>query len=94
RIVAVGTTTVRTLETMATGPRAVRAGKTTSTLFIRSGHRFKVVDGMYTNFHLPRTTMLVMISALAGRSAVMEAYRAAVRERYRFLSLGDSMLIM
>lgn len=94
RIVAVGTTTVRTLETMAMGPRQVRAGSAESRLFIRPGFQFQVVDGMLTNFHLPRTTMLMMISALAGREQVLEAYRQAIVERYRFLSFGDAMLIL
>ncbi|MBI5707065.1 MAG: tRNA preQ1(34) S-adenosylmethionine ribosyltransferase-isomerase QueA [Armatimonadetes bacterium] len=94
RIVAVGTTTVRTLETMATGPRQVRSGAEQSKLFIRPGYPFQVVDAMLTNFHLPRTTMLMMISAMAGREAVFEAYRQAIEERYRFLSFGDAMLIL
>ena len=94
RIIAVGTTTVRTLETMATGPRQVSAGQTTSKLFIRPGFDFQVIDGMFTNFHLPKTTMLLMISALAGKQNILDAYRAAVEDRYRFLSFGDSMLIV
>lgn len=94
RLVAVGTTTVRTLETMATGPRVVRSGAAQSKLFIRPGYKLQVVDAMLTNFHLPRTTMLMMISAMAGREAVFEAYRQAIEERYRFLSFGDAMLIL
>jgi S-adenosylmethionine:tRNA ribosyltransferase-isomerase len=94
RIIAVGTTSVRTLETFAIGDRRVETGERLSTLFIRPGYRFRVVDGMFTNFHMPRTTMLMMLSALAGREAVMGAYAQAVRERYRFLSFGDSMLIV
>jgi S-adenosylmethionine:tRNA ribosyltransferase-isomerase len=94
RIIAVGTTSVRTLETFATGDRRVEAGERLSTLFIRPGYRFRVVDGMFTNFHMPHTTMLMMLSALAGREEVMGAYAEAVRERYRFLSFGDSMLIL
>ncbi|RYG34136.1 tRNA preQ1(34) S-adenosylmethionine ribosyltransferase-isomerase QueA [bacterium] len=94
RIVAVGTTTVRTLESFATGPRKIRPGRMRSSLFIRPGFEFQIVDGMFTNFHLPRTTMLAMISALAGYDEVRRAYAAAIEERYRFLSFGDSMLIL
>lgn len=94
RIVAVGTTTVRTLESLASGPRQVQSGSTRTSLFIREGYRFRVIDGMITNFHLPRTTMLVMISAFAGRQNIFRAYEEAVRERYRFLSFGDAMLII
>lgn len=94
RIIAVGTTSVRTLETFAVGDRRVETGERLSTLFIRPGYRFRVVDGMFTNFHMPHTTMLMMLAALAGREAVMSAYAEAVRERYRFLSFGDSMLIV
>jgi S-adenosylmethionine:tRNA ribosyltransferase-isomerase len=94
RIIAVGTTTVRTLESFAIGRRRVAAGEMCSKLYIRPGFSFQVVDGMFTNFHMPRTTMLMMISALAGRDAVLRAYMAAVENRYRFLSFGDSMLIL
>ncbi len=94
RIIAVGTTAVRTLESFAESSRKVRSGEMLSRLFIRPGYRFKVVDGMFTNFHLPKTTMMMMISALAGRDRVLAAYEAAVQEEYRFLSFGDSMLIL
>ncbi|RYG49730.1 tRNA preQ1(34) S-adenosylmethionine ribosyltransferase-isomerase QueA [bacterium] len=94
RIVAVGTTSVRTLESFATGRRRLEPGRRRSNLFIRPGYEFQIVDGMFTNFHLPRTTMLAMISALAGYEEVRSAYRAALEERYRFLSFGDSMLIL
>lgn len=94
RVVAVGTTSTRTLETFAVGPRELRAGETESRLFIRPGYQFQVVDGMFTNFHMPRTTMLVMLSALAGRDNVMKAYEEALQNDYRFLSFGDSMLIL
>lgn len=94
RIVAVGTTSVRTLETFATGPRRVATGQRTSTLFIRPGYRWQIVDGMFTNFHLPKTTMLMMLSALVGRERLLSAYEEAVEERYRFLSFGDSMLVI
>lgn len=94
RIIAVGTTTVRTLESFAVGRRCVEPGMKDSKLFIRPGFEFKIVDGMFTNFHLPRTTMLLMISALVGKHNVSHAYEEAVKERYRFLSFGDSMLIL
>ena len=94
RIVAVGTTTARTLETFATGPRKVEPGETVSMVFITPGHEFLAVDAMLTNFHMPRTTMLMMVSALASRDNVMRAYERAVAARYRFLSFGDSMMIL
>ncbi len=93
RIVAVGTTVVRTLETHADGMRRVRPGETVSHLFIRPGFRFQVVDCLLTNFHLPRTTMLMLVCALAGRETVLRAYREAVCSNYRFLSFGDAMYI-
>ena len=94
RIIAVGTTSVRTLETMATGWRQVRSGSEVTKIFIRPGYEYRVIDGMFTNFHLPKTSMLAMISALAGRDAIFRAYEAAKAEEYRFLSFGDSMLIL
>ncbi|MFN3689428.1 MAG: tRNA preQ1(34) S-adenosylmethionine ribosyltransferase-isomerase QueA [Fimbriimonadales bacterium] len=94
RIVAVGTTSVRTLESAAVGKRRVQAGSAETHLYITPGYEFKVVDAMITNFHMPRTTMLVLVSAFAGHAFVMHAYQEAVRERYRFLSFGDAMLIL
>lgn len=94
RIIAVGTTTARTLESFATGPKNVQAGEKATTIFIRPGYKWQIVDGMFTNFHMPKTTMMMMISALAGRSKVMEAYHHATQHGYRFLSFGDSMLIL
>jgi S-adenosylmethionine:tRNA ribosyltransferase-isomerase len=94
RVIAVGTTAVRTVETFATGPKQVGHGRLTSTLFIRPGSEFKAIDGMFTNFHLPKTTMLLMISTLSSRESILNAYKEAVKERYRFLSFGDSMLIL
>lgn len=90
RTIAVGTTAVRALETFGAGGGVCG----TTSIFIRPGFKFKIVDGMFTNFHLPRTTMLMMISALAGRESVFDAYRSAIEHRYRFLSFGDSMLII
>lgn len=94
RIVAIGTTVVRSLEAMAAGEGTVRAGSGRCDLFIYPGYRFQVVDAMITNFHLPRSTLLMLVSAFAGRAAVLEAYREAIREGYRFYSYGDAMLIV
>ena len=96
RVVAIGTTAVRTLETAARAagdgqPIAAWSGSTD--LFIRPGHRFRAVDAMLTNFHMPRTTLLVLVSTFAGRDAIARAYAEAIRERYRFLSYGDAMFI-
>ena len=95
RIIAVGTTSVRTLESLtinADGEVAAASGETP--LFIRPGHRFQLVDGMITNFHLPRSSLLMLVSALAGRERVLAAYREAVQKGYRFYSYGDAMLIL
>ena len=95
RILAVGTTSVRTLESAAlqgNGSLIEWAGQTD--LFIRPGFRFQAVDRLLTNFHLPRSTLLVLVSSLAGRELMLEAYRKAVEERYRFFSYGDCMLIL
>lgn len=94
RVIAVGTTATRTLETFAIGPRRVEVGERESRLFIRPGYQFQVVDGMFTNFHMPRTTMLLMLCAMAGAEAVAVAYESAIQQNYRFLSFGDSMLIL
>jgi len=92
RVVAVGTTVVRTLESAVERGR-VRAGAGSSRLFIRPPHAFQVVDALLTNFHLPRSTLLMLVSAFAGREAVLAAYRAALAARYRFFSYGDAMFI-
>ncbi len=94
RVIAVGTTAVRALESAAdvSGRIVAAAGRTH--LYIRPGYRFRVVDAILTNFHLPRSTLLMMICAFAGREPVMEAYAAAVSERLRFYSFGDAMLIL
>ncbi len=94
RIIAVGTTTTRTLETAAIAERRVQPGSGVSELFITPGYRFRVVDGLITNFHMPRTTMLLLVGALAGVENLRRAYREAVQQRYRFLSLGDSMVVL
>jgi len=94
RIVAVGTTVVRTLESAAlAGDGEVRTGASATELFITPGFRFQVVDALLTNFHLPRSTLLMLISAFAGRERVLAAYEEAIREGYRFYSYGDAMLV-
>lgn len=93
RIIAVGTTVVRTLESLADDEQVVRSGRIDTALFITPGFRFRVVDALVTNFHLPRSTLLVLVSAFLGRARTLEAYELAVRERYRFFSYGDSMLV-
>jgi S-adenosylmethionine:tRNA ribosyltransferase-isomerase len=93
RVVAVGTTVVRTLESAAGADAVVRAGAGQTTLFLRPGDRFRVVDALLTNFHLPRSTLLMLVSAFAGREKVLAAYRTAVDEGYRFFSYGDAMLV-
>lgn len=96
-VVAVGTTSVRALEAAARAPGApaggIRAGAGEARLFLKPGEPFLVVDGLITNFHLPRSTLLMLVSALAGRDAVLEAYAEAVALGYRFYSYGDAMLI-
>ncbi|MBS1704302.1 MAG: tRNA preQ1(34) S-adenosylmethionine ribosyltransferase-isomerase QueA [Armatimonadetes bacterium] len=94
RIIAVGTTSARTLESFAIGRRRMSTGSKTTSIFITPGYNWQVVDGMLTNFHMPRTTMLLMVSALSGPERLMAAYAEAVRLRYRFLSFGDSMLVL
>jgi S-adenosylmethionine:tRNA ribosyltransferase-isomerase len=94
RVVCVGSTTVRTLETVASRFGKVVAGSGASDIFIRPPYKFKVCDAMLTNFHLPQSTLLMMISALAGRERVLCAYAMAVRADYRFFSYGDCMLIV
>jgi S-adenosylmethionine:tRNA ribosyltransferase-isomerase len=94
RVVAVGTTTTRALEWAAGEDGRVRARTGPADLFIRPGHRFRVVDALVTNFHLPRSSLLVLVSAFAGRELVLAAYRHAVEARYRFYSYGDAMLIV
>jgi S-adenosylmethionine:tRNA ribosyltransferase-isomerase len=95
RIFAVGTTVVRTLEHCAatTTDSVLEAGRGTTRLMILPGYRFRVVDGLITNFHLPGSTLLMLVSAFAGRENVLHAYRKAVGERYRFYSYGDAMMI-
>jgi len=94
RVIAVGTTTTRALEAAAAATGRVEPMRCATSLFIHPGHRFRVVDGLLTNFHLPRSSLLMLVSALAGRERVLAAYREAVAHRYRFYSYGDAMLIV
>jgi S-adenosylmethionine:tRNA ribosyltransferase-isomerase len=93
RVVAVGTTCVRTLEYASDSNGEVLAGSGSCDLFIYPGYRFKAVDAMITNFHLPQSTLLMLVSAFAGRQHVLNAYHEAIRQRYRFYSYGDAMFI-
>ena len=92
RIIAVGTTSVRTLESAAAGGE-LQPWSGETAIFIRPPYSFRVIDGLVTNFHLPKSTLLMLVSALTGRDAILNAYEAAIREQYRFFSYGDAMLI-
>lgn len=94
RVWAVGTTVVRALESAALGGGLVRSGRGTTELFIRPGYAFRVVDALITNFHLPRSTLLMLVSAFAGYETTMRAYRHAARSGYRFYSYGDAMAVL
>ena len=93
KILAVGTTSVRTLESASDENGMVRGGTGRTSIFMYPGYRFKVVDQMFTNFHTPESTLIMLVSAFAGRENILGAYKAAVQERYRFFSYGDAMLI-
>ncbi len=93
RIVCVGTTTARALESAAVGKRRVEATSRHTNLFIRPPYEFRIVESLVTNFHMPRSTLLIMLSTFAGTDLVRLAYEEAVRERYRFLSFGDAMFV-
>ncbi len=94
RVIAVGTTSCRTLEAASDEQGFVTAGSGWTEIFIYPGYRFKCIDGLITNFHLPQSTLLMLVSALAGREQVLDAYKEAVKERYRFFSFGDAMLVI
>lgn len=94
RIVAVGTTTTRALETAASADGTVRAGSGAAQLFIHPGHVFRAIDGLVTNFHLPKSSLLMLVAAFAGQDLTLEAYRYAVREKFHFYSYGDAMLVI
>lgn len=93
RIIAVGTTSVRTLETVADDDGRMRAASGETSIFIYPGYKFKAVDALITNFHLPESTLVMLVSAFAGKENIFKAYNTAVREKYRFFSFGDAMLI-
>lgn len=94
RIICVGTTSCRTIESAADENGIVKSGCGNTDIFIYPGYHFKVLDCLITNFHLPQSTLLMLVSALAGRETVLAAYEEAVKERYRFFSFGDAMLIV
>lgn len=94
RVIAVGTTSCRTLESAASEDGTLKAGSGWTDIFIYPGYRFKILDGLITNFHLPESTLIMLVSAFAGKEHVLAAYEEAVREKYRFFSFGDAMLIL
>lgn len=93
KIIAIGTTSMRALESGATGLRTVKHGRFSTNLYVTPGYRFQVVDSLITNFHMPRSTLLVLVSAFAGRDAMKKAYEYALLNGFRFLSFGDAMFI-
>ena len=93
RVISVGTTSCRTLESATGEDGILRAGSGWTDIFIYPGYRFKMIDGLITNFHLPESTLMMLVSALAGKDRIMAAYKEAVREKYRFFSFGDAMII-
>ena len=94
RVICVGTTSCRTIESFAAEDGTLKESAGWTNIFIYPGYRFKVLDGLITNFHLPESTLIMLVSALAGREHVLAAYEEAVRERYRFFSFGDAMIIL
>lgn len=93
RVIAVGTTSCRVLETVADENGKIKATEGDTQIFIYPGYQFKILDGLITNFHLPQSTLLMLVSALAGKEYIMNAYQEAVKEKYRFFSFGDAMFI-
>ena len=94
RVIAVGTTSVRTLESAALDKNSVQVGSNSTKIFIYPGYKFKIVDALITNFHLPKSTLIMLVSAFAGRDFILSAYKNAVDNRYRFFSFGDAMFII
>lgn len=94
RVIAVGTTSCRTLESVASKLGCIREDEDSTSIFIYPGYQFKVLDGLITNFHLPKSTLIMLVSAFAGYDNIMKAYEIAVREKYRFFSFGDAMLLL
>lgn len=93
RVIAVGTTSCRVLETIADEKGLVKETEGDTQIFIYPGYKFKCLDGLITNFHLPQSTLLMLVSALAGKNYIMNAYEEAVKNKYRFFSFGDAMFI-
>ena len=93
RIISVGTTSCRTLESAARDDGYIPAVSGNTDIFIYPGYKFKAIDGLITNFHLPESTLVMLVSALAGKDHIMAAYEEAVKEKYRFFSFGDAMFI-
>ena len=93
KIISVGTTSLRTLESASSEENILKAGSGWTDIFIYPGYRFKIVDRLITNFHLPESTLIMLVSALAGKEHIMEAYEEAVKDKYRFFSFGDAMFI-
>jgi S-adenosylmethionine:tRNA ribosyltransferase-isomerase len=94
RIIAVGTTTTRALESFYDGNGGVNSGKRMTSLFIYPPYHFRIIDGLITNFHLPKSTLIMLVSALAGKDLLLKAYQEAIEKKYRFYSYGDAMLIL
>jgi S-adenosylmethionine:tRNA ribosyltransferase-isomerase len=94
RVVAIGTTVVRTLEAARDESGLPRVGSGATDIFIRPGRRVDTIDALLTNFHLPRSTLLLLVAAIVGTERTLELYRTAVRERYRFYSYGDALLVL
>ena len=94
RVIAIGTTSCRTLESVATQYGEIKPCDGFTDIFIYPGYEFKVLDGLVTNFHLPESTLIMLVSAFAGYDNVMNAYQIAVKEKYRFFSFGDAMIIL
>jgi S-adenosylmethionine:tRNA ribosyltransferase-isomerase len=93
RVIAIGTTSCRTIESRADENGFVQSGAGKTDIFIFPGYKFKIMDGLLTNFHLPESTLIMLVSAFAGREKTLAAYEEAVREEYRFFSYGDAMLV-
>jgi S-adenosylmethionine:tRNA ribosyltransferase-isomerase len=93
-VVAVGTTTTRALESFSDPEGRVKPGRAHVSLFIHPPYRFRAIDGLVTNFHLPKSTLIMLVAAFAGKDLILSAYREAVRSKYHFYSYGDAMLIL
>ena len=94
RVISVGTTSCRVLESIADENGLVHMAEEDTSIYIYPGYKFKCIDSLITNFHLPKSTLLMLVSALAGREFILDAYKEAVKEKYRFFSFGDAMIIL